>query len=65
MPEDTGPVEVTQPVTQMGATFAERKAAREAAEKKTVTKQVDDTAESVEDKAIKPAESERSARKKS
>jgi len=50
-----------------GATFAERKAARLAAEGKPVVepKQVDEDSEQVEDKAIKASESKRRTPKKS
>lgn len=67
MAEENGPVQVTQPVTQTGATFAERAAARAASEKKAQqsSKQVDEAADTVEDKAVKPAETKRTARKKS
>lgn len=47
-----------------GETFAERKALRKAAEK-PVVKQVDDETGAVEDKAMKPAQTKRPARKKS
>lgn len=63
MSDNKGPVEVQHPVTQTGATFAERLAARQRAEKPTpAAKQVDVDAEQVEDKAVKPAGSKQKKR---
>ena len=58
---------MTEKNPYFGATFAERKAARLAAEGKPVVepKQVDDDSEQVEDKAVKASEAKRTVRKKS
>jgi len=64
MSENKGPVEVEAPVTQTGATFAERQAARLRAEKSS-SKQVDESADKVEDKAVKPAATKKRTAKKS
>jgi len=64
MSENTGPVEVDQPVTQMGATFAERKAAREAAEKRASRSSKAVDTDEVEDKAVAKKTTARKAAKK-
>lgn len=53
------------PVTQMGSTFAERKAAYAKAVSKVAPKQVDEDSADVEDKAVKPTKPTKRPTKKS
>lgn len=52
---------VVPAVTQMGSTFADRKAAYEKVAPKVEPKQVDDSEEGVEDKAVSSAQTKKRA----